>query len=227
MAKQRLFVDMDGVLAEFNNQISSPEELYEEGYFRNLKPQVNVVEAIKKIIADDKIDVYILSSYLGDSKYALEEKKDWLNQHLPQLPPAKRIFVPCGREKRDFVPDLQNTDFLLDDYTHNLLLWQPPARGIKLLNDINHTKGTWQHDRISYERDSDSLAKAIVEVMRDGKEIKDSPNRISEDRAEAQKDSGLESRIDEIKQEMRRKKNQKSPEAHKLKAYEHKNKGHE
>ena len=44
----RLFVDMDGTLAEFK-QVDALESLYEEGYFRSLKPQENVVEAIRSL----------------------------------------------------------------------------------------------------------------------------------------------------------------------------------
>jgi len=35
--RERIFVDMDGVLAKFNH-VQSEEELYEKGYFANLKP---------------------------------------------------------------------------------------------------------------------------------------------------------------------------------------------
>ena len=44
--KPRLFVDMDGTLAVFN-RIDKLETLYERGYFADLTPQVNVVEAVR------------------------------------------------------------------------------------------------------------------------------------------------------------------------------------
>jgi len=62
----------------------------------------------------------------------------------------------------------------LDDYTKNLVLWQPPARGIKLLNGINHTRGTWPHDRLSYQKEANDLAADIIRVM-SGKKIRDIP----------------------------------------------------
>ncbi len=206
MEKKRLFVDMDGVLAVFNNQISSTEQLYEDGYFRNLEPQQNVVDAIKQLISEKQIDVYILSSYLADSLYALPEKNGWLDEHLPELPQEKRLFVPCGKEKRDMIPDLGPNDYLLDDYTHNLLLWQPPARGIKLLNDINHTQGTWQYDRISYNRPPESIAQAIKEVILEGKQVTDKSVRFKKKPEEKDKDIPLEKRLEDIKQSMREKK---------------------
>lgn len=201
MEKKRLFVDMDGVLAVFNNQISSTEELYAEGYFRNLKPQENVVNAIRELIKEDKFDIYILSSYLADSKYALKEKNAWLDEYLPEMRQNMRIFVPCGTEKGDYVKDLCPEDFLLDDYTHNLLLWQPPATGIKLLNDINHTQGTWQHNRISFSRSAESLAQAMREVIIDGKTITDPSARVS--------NQTLDERMKEIKEGLKERKKHK------------------
>ena len=45
----RLLIDMDGTLAKFT-PVETLELLYEEGYFRNLEPLQNVVDAIKEII---------------------------------------------------------------------------------------------------------------------------------------------------------------------------------
>ena len=59
--KQRLFVDMDGTLAEFKT-VDTLETLYEKDYFINLKPNENVLGAIKQLIADNDFDVYILSA---------------------------------------------------------------------------------------------------------------------------------------------------------------------
>ena len=81
--RQRLFVDMDGTLAEFKT-VDTLETLYEKDYFINLKPNENVLGAIKQLIADNDIDVYILSAYLTDSRYALEEKNAWLDKYLPE-----------------------------------------------------------------------------------------------------------------------------------------------
>ncbi|MCC8022197.1 MAG: hypothetical protein LIO46_00170 [Clostridiales bacterium] len=91
-----------------------------------------------------ELEVNVLSAVLSDSSYALDEKNAWLDKHLPEIDNAHRFFPPCGTEKKDAVPfGVKETDFLLDDYTVNLNDWEPPARGIKLLNGINHTKGTW------------------------------------------------------------------------------------
>lgn len=174
MEKQRLFVDMDGTLAVFT-PVDELETLYEQGYFLNLKAIDNVVQAVKDIIRNNPdIEVNILSSVLSDSKYALEEKNAWLDRYLPEIDKDHRLFPPCGTDKKDFIKNgVQETDFLLDDYTKNLTLWQPPAKGIKLLNGINHTKGTWKHDCLRYDKPADELANNIVNIIKGKEEIRD------------------------------------------------------
>ena len=169
----RLFVDMDGTLAKYQ-PVDTMEVLFEEGYFRNLEPQQNVVAAVKKIIEKyPEVQVYIMSSVLTDSKYALKEKNEWLEQYLPEIDKEHRIFPPCGENKLDYVPgEISHTDYLLDDYTKNLKQWEPPARGIKLLNGINHTNETWKGSMLRYDKEPERLADDIVRVMY-GMEIKE------------------------------------------------------
>ena len=138
-----------------------------------MDPIPNVLNAIKQIIRDDaEIEVYILSAVLSDSSYAIEEKNAWLDKYLPEVDVEHRIFPPCGQDKKQYV-SIKEKDFLLDDYTHNLNLWQPPARGIKLLNGINHTKGTWRYDCLRFDKDPCELAENIVNIMNDKLRIRD------------------------------------------------------
>lgn len=191
--KQRLFVDIDGTLAVFT-PVDTLETLYEQGYFLNLAPHENVVAAVKEIVANHpEIEVNILSAYLTDSQYALQEKNEWLDRYLPEIDQAHRVFVPCGSDKKEGISGgIRSDDFLLDDYTHNLNEWQPPARGIKLLNAINHTRGSWEHDRIRYDRTPTDLADGILSIMRDEKQIFD--EKINESGG-SQVRNALESRV--------------------------------
>lgn len=171
--RKRLFVDMDGTLAEFKN-VDTLEVLYEQGYFKNLKPQINVVDAIKEIINKNEVEVFILSAVLSDSKYALDEKNEWINKFLPEIDKDHRIFPPCGEDKKNYIPDhIRNNDFLLDDYTHNIMLWSPPTEGIKLLNGINHTRGTWKGSMLSFNKSSAELAKDISNIIFNDIKIRD------------------------------------------------------
>lgn len=165
---KRLFVDMDGTLAEFR-QIDTLETLYEKGYFANLQPQMAVVEAVKIIIREyPDIEVNILSAVLTDSSYALQEKNEWLDRYLPEIDAAHRLFPPCGSDKKEYISDgITQDDFLLDDYTVNLNTWEPPARGIKLMNGINGTKGTWKRAMISWDRVPETMAEELVRIIRE------------------------------------------------------------
>lgn len=172
LEKKRLFVDMDGTLAEFK-VVDTLERLYEPHYFERLKPNESVVEAINDINKNHpEIEVYILSAVLTDSKYALYEKKNWIKEYLPEIPEDRYIFPPCGSDKKDFIPDgIRIDDFLLDDYSLNLNSWEPPARGIKLLNGINGNNGTWDKDSVSYLNNSEVLSEKICSIINNGARI--------------------------------------------------------
>lgn len=142
----RIFVDMDGTLAKWNNV--EYEQLFEQGYYRNLEPNNDILSDVNRLIHEGK-DVYILSCVLPESQYALEEKKEWLKEYVPDLPEDKYIFVPYGQNKADYLKKhyspITNSDYLVDDYTKNLQEWKDYGGvGIKYLNGINHTRGTWK-----------------------------------------------------------------------------------
>jgi hypothetical protein len=178
--KKWLFIDMDGTLTKFT-PVDTLEKLYQEGWFRDQEPQRDVVAAVKELVRDhdDKVEVYILTSYLEDSKYAFSEKQEWLNEHLPEIDDAHRIYVRCGDSKANMnnwrwpsdiydknnpahgeniymrgrfwqhdMGDMSENHLLLDDYTKNLIDWDPPGRGLKLLNGINHTHRSWAGDTV-------------------------------------------------------------------------------
>lgn len=185
--KQRLFVDLDGTCAVWHPV--AEEQLFEKGYYRNLPEYKNVVAAVNDIVDNyPDIDVYVLSKYLTNSDYALQEKQEWVQEHLPGIDAAHQIFVPYEMDKRDMIPDqLRETDYLLDDYTKNFENWQPPAHGIKLLNGINHTRGTWQDNRISLMRNPKDLAEGIVKCMSGKSKVMDV--------APQEQDSNIEKRL--------------------------------
>lgn len=179
--RQRLFVDIDGTIAVFK-PTERLETLYERNYFRDLEPQANVLDAIKGISRDNpEIELYILSAVLSDSEFALKEKNEWLDEHLPEIDREHRIFPPCGRDKKEYIPGgARWTDFLLDDYTHNLSLWEPPAKGIKLLNGINNTKGIWKRAMVSHKSPPGEIAKSITHIMAKERNIKEDLTQIKQ-----------------------------------------------
>lgn len=159
----RLFVDMDGTLAVFS-YVKNIEELYQKGYFDRLKPMANVIKAIKYIIEEvPKVEVSILSSYLQDSKFALAEKQKWLDRYLPELKISNRIFIPYQENKASILRDLSRNDYLLDDYTPNLVSWSKKGTAIKLVNEINDTTGLWQGFKLHYN--DSHLADKLIHIF--------------------------------------------------------------
>lgn len=43
--------------------------------------------------------------------------------------------------------------------------WSPPAHGIKLMNGINHTKGTWKSDKVFFDRTPEEIVMDIESIM--------------------------------------------------------------
>lgn len=169
----RIFIDMDGTLAKFNHNLKSEEVLYEEGYFYNLPPQENILKAIKQLAKMYPKNVFILSCYLSDSKYALKEKEEWLQKHIPEIPVDKWHFVPCGKKKADFVPfNVTKTDILIDDYGENLKDWKKACKSaayIKVCKDMDDAitemgKIDENCTVISNETDVNDIIKTIIHI---------------------------------------------------------------
>lgn len=160
--KRRIFVDMDGTLAKWHN-VESEEILLEKGYYENLEPNENLVNVIKELIKNGE-DIYILSSFLSNSNFALEEKKKWLEKYLPEISHEKQIFVKYGDNKASYIPGgIDKNDYLIDDYTKNLIPWKESGGiGIKFLNGINNTKGTWKG---AFIKDNENLKQDLEYIL--------------------------------------------------------------
>ena len=161
---QTLFIDLDGTLAEFK-YVESMDMLYKKGYFLNLKPIQNVLDGIKCFIKKyPEVEVYILSAYLADSIYAMQEKTMWLKKHIPEIREEHHLFVKCGQSK-SIVPLKGENAFLLDDHSQNLIDWEKAGfRGIKLLNGINGKGCKWHGARISSDIPPERFADKLYDL---------------------------------------------------------------
>ena len=132
--KNRLFVDIDGTLAEFR-YAANEADLYREGYFRTLKPQKNILNAVKRIASETSAEVIVLSSVLKNSKFAEKEKIEWLSEYFPEGL-KRKTFLPCGESKADAVSNFSPGDILLDDYGVNCRDWKAKGgRYVKVSRD--------------------------------------------------------------------------------------------
>lgn len=117
--KPRVFLDMDGVLATFHTD-KTMEEVFSDGYFKNLEPIPEGVALANRLALRDDIEVCILSkSNYSRSQDAIQEKIDWLQKHCSNIKPSNYYFVPLNSDKRDFIPNLSEKDILIDDYVFN------------------------------------------------------------------------------------------------------------
>lgn len=161
--KFRIFFDLDGTLATWG-KLDYEEQLYEEGYFKNLKPMEESVKQANYLI-EQGYDVYILSKYLENSKYALNEKKEWVGKYLPKIKKENCIYVKYSENKSDCIPHgINRNDFLIDDYSPNLFEFcNAGGQAIKILNGINHTKGTWKGERIEWK--DPNFSKKVLQII--------------------------------------------------------------
>lgn len=163
---KRLFVDMDGVLCKFNKE-ASIEEVAAEGYFTRCEPQQSVVNAVLRILYESCTEVFILSSVFSDN-HSIPDKCRWLDEYgFSGIDDEHRLFVPYGTSKADYLKETvgaKNDDFLLDDFSKNLHEWH--GIGIKLMNGINGTKGTWNGYNVSSRSTEEVIKNTLMGIMR-------------------------------------------------------------
>ena len=114
--KTNIFVDMDGVLADFFAVDGAVERFEnEKDFFVNLAPIQNNVNAVKQMIADG-INVLILSA--SPNERADGDKVKWLEKYLPEIPFTNIIIMRIGEKKSDYVNRVGRA-ILFDDYGKN------------------------------------------------------------------------------------------------------------
>ena len=180
--KSRLFVDMDGTLAEWRNIILKIENyeqkdivvkklnaiLLSPGYFLSLEPHKNIVNAIRQLIKDG-YEVFILSCAM--EKQSLPnpktEKRDWLSEYIPEIDDDHIIFVPDGENKTKYIPGgVKKGDVCLDDFSPKLRDFQQAGGiSVKVLNRINETKGSWRGNTISIDTPSSIIVKDLQALL--------------------------------------------------------------
>lgn len=163
MKRQRIFFDLDGVLAVW--QYAPLEEVAKEGYFSALPEQENVVKAFRLMENCPDVRLYILSSVFMDG-HSEKDKRSWVSSHL-SLPDERQIYCPYGQEKAmalEKAGGVSQSDVLVDDFSRNLRNW--PGISVKLYNGINGTKGTWDGYSIHASMKPEVLAKQLYAVAK-------------------------------------------------------------
>jgi len=155
-AVPEIYVDMDGVLADFFGPVarhhgvakwrdarkerakfdSKIDKLASKpGYFKNLKPLPNagkLINGVLKIASDYNI---LSSPLVSNVEQSSREKDEWLQKHLKRHQPRSIIF---DHEKFKFAKQADGTpNILIDDYDTNIKLWEANG-GIGILYEDAH-----------------------------------------------------------------------------------------
>lgn len=118
--KKNIYIDMDGVLADFFGETDCVARFEKEkGFFRRLKPLRKNVAAVRKAIADGKYNIYILSA--SPNERCDQDKIRWLNYYLPELETENAIIMRNGEKKTDYMRSADG--ILFDDYGKNIRDW--------------------------------------------------------------------------------------------------------
>lgn len=153
----KLFIDMDEVLCDFTNSevfngvkpFYNPPEMYEEGFFLNLKPTKGALVAIRKIMAWGAYDVHILTQPVQTTHYSASEKVAWVAMWLPELlgkitltqekglmSGNERILIDDNESKwREPWEKEQGTFLLFDKKLPDDVNWELILDGLKEIND--------------------------------------------------------------------------------------------
>ena len=137
--KVTTYIDMDGVLAQFEQAPNAMDRFATEaGFFQTLKPTKMVAELQALLDADLAVPLKILTA--SPNVQADADKRAWVEQHLPQLA-DKVVIVRDGKDKAQYAKD----NYLIDDYTENLKFWtEQGGKGIKALNGLNGKTGRYK-----------------------------------------------------------------------------------
>ena len=115
MEKLTIFIDMDGVLANFDKAKQSHPDFEKKGFrpdltldFSKFEPMPGALEAVRDLIEMGH-DLFIATTPPWNHPDAWGQKRHWIEEHLPQL--KRKMFLTHRK-------DLLIGDVLIDDSTY-------------------------------------------------------------------------------------------------------------
>lgn len=106
--KKLVYLDMDGVLADFcaglTHLIHDPAEMYSPGFFLSLPPIPGALQAVRELLKRG-YDVHILTQPVANSPISYTEKAQWICMWLPELKNKITMTQDKGLCVGDFLVD--------------------------------------------------------------------------------------------------------------------------
>lgn len=168
MNKVRIFIDMDGTIADLHAIPDWYERAKtEEDFFQKLEPFQNLITALFLIKQHygDQIETKTLSAVDKTTEFTTRSKSVWIDTNAAFIEEDDRIFSPLGENKAKYVGPISKRDLLLDDYTKNLLEWTASGgSAIKIRNNINCNGNKWKGE-IIYNQDSLSVIVSKLDAI--------------------------------------------------------------
>lgn len=156
MAKYQLYVDLDGVLADFDARIFDLFGMYSDDLKLHPFVHINHIDAGEGFFASlakmpdadilwdhvKKYDPIILTAHGGQIDSAEQEKRDWVKKYFGDV---EVIAVEKGRDKWKVIDDLPNS-VLIDDRSKAIDPWRDNG-GIGI-HHMSAENSIWQHKRL-------------------------------------------------------------------------------
>lgn len=165
--KVRIFVDMDGTIADIHSIQNWWERCQSEpDFFEKLLPFQNLIKALFfiKTHYEESIELCSLSAVNDEQKSAKTSKNIWMDMHAVFI--EERVFSVIGERKSKSVGGICRTDILLDDYSQNLFEWvEDGGTAIKVKNKINCINGKWKGSIISNQDSVDRIVRKLDEII--------------------------------------------------------------